>query len=255
MNATSDPAVNGNGNGHEKIFTLNRPELDLNSLAPQLRNKVCCIGALTTGARMLYCYLSDQSFLKSVSQARGTVTMSKEKLGYAFGVAERTVRRWGRELEAIRVLWTRVYWHGGFELTTWYLRGLADEQQELWKDADPRYGRSRAAREHKRVTDRGVNGQFCPNTQGTVETTEKPQKSGVNGHECPVTSDNPVRRQRTAVSEGSGQSCPWSPDNPVRGLRTILSVVSGQSCPWPRDIPVRRHRTILSVVPGHQRPS
>ena len=199
----SDPNSNGNG----KIFTLQPVGEDLNSVAPQLRGKVCCNPKLTTGARMLYCYLSDQSFLRSVNQgSMGTVTKGKGKIGRELGVNERTVRRWARELEELRFAWTRVYWHAGFELTTWYLRGMADEQLEIWKDADPRYGRSRAAESHQRAAVRGVNGQFCPNAEDAAKTSILPQKSAVNGHKSPLTTDNPDRGQRTAMSGVNGQS-------------------------------------------------
>ena len=238
---------NGNGSANGKIFTLQPVGEDLNSVAPQLRGKVCCNARLTTGARMLYCYLSDQSFLRSVNQGvMGTVTKGKGKIGRELGVNERTVRRWARELEEVRFVWTRVYWHAGFELTTWYLRNMADEQQELWKDADPRYGRSRAAESHQRDAVRGENGQFCPNTEETAKTTVLPQKSAVNGHKSPVTTDNPDRGQRTAVSVVHGQSCPLTADNPDRGQRTSVTVVNGHSRPSTADNFGRGQRTGVS---------
>ncbi len=247
----SENNQNGNGNGstNGKIFTLQPVGEDLNNLAPQLRDKTCRMHELTTGARMLYCYLSDKSFLRSVNQGvPGSVTKSKDKLGQELGVNERTIRRWGRELMVSRFVWQRVYWHNGFELTTWFLRGLADEQQEFWKDADPRYGRTRETQKQHRSSMRGTNGQFCPKTAEETKSTNLPEKSAVSGQECPTTTDNPDRGQRTPVTVVNGHSCPSSTDNPDRGQRTPVTVVNGHSRPLSADTSVRAPRTPVSEL-------
>jgi hypothetical protein len=250
MSATSCSGNgNGNGNGHTPKFGI-VPVQDENlaSIAPQLRYSVQTNSEITDGAKVLYCFLSDQSFLKSVSPARGVVMMSKLKLAQHLKVSIRSVSRHARQLEGKRFLWTRIFWRGGFELTNWYLRGLADAQAEMWDDGDPSWGKTKLRGKRSRQILRGSNGQFCPHGDRQAETADLLEKTVVHGQPCPVPTVKIVRCQRTAVTVDNGQPCPLSTDSRDRGQRTAVTVDNGQPCPLSTDNSDRGQRTAVSVL-------
>ncbi len=227
----------------KKVFQLAPVEEDLNVRAPQLRTQVRRDHALTAGAKVLYDHLSDYTFLSRVSPARGIVEMTKPRLASELGITSRTILRQARELETKRYVWTKTFWFAGFEMTRWYLRGLADSQQELFQGADPRFSKVNG---HRARTVRATNGQFCPLEGSTVEMAEKPQKSRLNGHKCPAPTDTNVPRRGTPVSRGEGHLCPAPRDTSVPRRGTSVSGHAGQSCPATRDNPVRHQGTPVS---------
>ena len=243
------PNGNGHSNGENKKFRIVREQdEDITSIAPRLRYQVQTDGELTDGAKVLYCFLSDQSFLRSVSPHKGVVTMSKLKLAEHLKVSVRSVARHGRELEARRFLWTRIFWKGGFELTNWYLRGLADSQSEMWDDADPSWGRTRIRGRRSRPVTRGSNGQFCPYGDETPEIADLLEKTVVDGQPCPGATVKIDRCQRTAVTVVNGQPCPVSTDSRDRCQRTAVTVVNGQPCPSSTDRIDRSQRSGLAEL-------
>ena len=244
---------NGNGNGHangsdKKFGIVPMQDENLSSIAPRLRYQVQTDAGVPDGAKVLYCFLSDQSFLNSVSPSRGVVTMSKLKLAEHLKVSSRTIARNGRALESKRFVWTRIFWRGGFELTNWYLRGLADSQTEMFDNADPSWGRTRIHGLRSRQTARGSNGQFCPHGGPRPETADLLEKSHVNGQQRPRATVKIDRCQRTVASVVNGQQRPLSTDSSVRGHGTVASVDNGHFRPLTTDNPDRGQRTAVSEL-------
>jgi hypothetical protein len=244
---------NGNGNGHangsdKKFGIVPMQDENLASIAPRLRYQVQTDAGVPDGAKVLYCFLSDQSFLNSVSPSRGVVTMSKLKLAEHLKVSSRTIARNGRALESKRFVWTRIFWRGGFELTNWYLRGLADSQTEMFDNADPSWGRTRIHGLRSRQTARGSNGQFCPHGGPQPETADLLEKSRVNGQQRPRATVKIDRCQRTVASVVNGQQRPLSTDTSVRGHGTVASVDNGHLRPLTTDNPDRGQRTAVSEL-------
>lgn len=246
-NGHSSNGHNGNGNGNgdrPKVFGIVPAEEELSSIAPRLRRAARMDRELTDGAKVLFDHLTDDSFLMSVSPARGVVTKSKPKLADELNCSVRSITRYEHELSLRRFIWTRTFWRGGFELTNWYIRGMAKAQQEFWQDSDPSWGRSRSGQ--RRSIQRGPNGQFCPYGDPRSESTDLLGKSAVDGQPCPSTTDSPDRWPRTAVSLDKGQPCPLSTDSPDREQRTVLTVDQGQPCPWPTDTTDRSQRSAVA---------
>ncbi len=242
--------ANGNGNSeHKKAFVLAPAPEDTNAMAPRLRQAARNDPDLSDGAKVLFDHLTDLSFLGSVSPARGVVKISKQKLAGPEHLqrSERTIRRKAVELEKKRYIWTQTKWEGGFEITFWYIRGMANSQSEFWNNgANPSFGSAKANK--RRFSHRGSNGQFCPAGEPDGNDTGMPEKSGVNGQPCPETSDNSDRGQRSIVSRDNGQSCPLSADNSDRGHGTTSTEDKGQSCPPSTDKTDRLPRSEVSGI-------
>src|SRR5438552_18858951 len=90
------------GNGHTKAFDIVPHEEDLSAIAPRLRRAARMDRDLKDGAKVLFDHLTDQSFLYSVSPARGVVTMSKRKLAEELHASVRSISRYAVQLESKR---------------------------------------------------------------------------------------------------------------------------------------------------------
>lgn len=239
----------GNGNGgagkNTKAFDIVPHEEDCSSIAPRLRKAGRTDANLTHGAKVLFDHLTDESFLYSVSPARGVVKKSAPKLADELKCSVRSIARYRVELEARRYIWTRTVWHGGFELIFWHIRGMAKGQAEFWGDADPSWGKSKASR--RRRPQRGPDGQFVSYGEPQENQPVLPQLTVANGQPCPASTDSPVPQQGTALSVVDGQPCPLPTDSTVHQSGPILSVKAGQDCPAPMANSVRGLRTAVSV--------
>lgn len=231
------------------------------SVAPKLRTAARHCATITDAAKVLFDELTDASFLDSVSPARGVVKMSKKVLAQELCCSVRTITRACRELEAARFIWTRTVWECGFEISLWYIRGLANPQAELFQRPNASYGSARGRRERRvergahgrfmkppgsgpaTVATVAANGQICPLEESTVEPAVLPVLSPDYGQDCPLAGDSRVPGQGTAVSPVKGQPCPLTTVRNDRGRGTAVSVVEGQSRPLAGDKTVRGHGT------------
>lgn len=243
-----DSAESVNGSEHKKAFKLTPVEDEnLASLAPRLRHAARTSKEISLGAKVLFDHLTDLSFMRSVSPGMGIVTMSKPKLASELKTSARSIARWRAELESGRFIWTKVFWKGGFELTNWFIRGMANAQAEFWNQgADPSYGPAKTRT--RRNSARGNHGQFVRAVITPPESTEMPAKSHVNGHTRPVTTDTDDHRLRTPVSRVTGQPCPLPTDTGVRSHGTPVSVATGQIRPGPRDTDDPAHGTEVAQL-------
>ncbi len=237
---------NGNGHANGKAFDIVPHEEDLSSIAPRLRRAARMDADLTDGAKVLYDHLTDQSFLYSVSPARGVVTMSKPKLAEELKCSERSIARRRVQLQSKRYVWTRTFWRGGFELTNWYIRGMAKPQQELWDDSDPSWGSSNSKRRRGQPV-RGPQGKFVRNGEGGSKSTDLPIKSGEAGQPCPAATVKIDLRSRTAVSCVAGQPCPATTVKIDLQRRTAVTCNAGQPCPSLQDKTGQLQGTAVSV--------
>jgi len=240
-------------NGEPKKFTIGPPPVDLSIVVPQLRRQATSRRDISPTAKVLFHHLTDQSFLMSVSPARGVVKMSFQKLATEghMNCSKKTVQRAAVELEKAGLIWTDTRWDGGFEITYWYIRNLADPQREFWSGGNASFGNGARRRGKRpdpvrwsdgkfgdpatRKKSKSPKGQICPDGGDDAKTTERPIKSTVNGQPCPQPTDKNDHGPWSDVTTANGQPCPRSMDISDHGPWSDVTTANGQPCPRPVD--------------------
>jgi hypothetical protein len=136
--------LNGNGNGHQKIFELNRT-VDPDTIAVLEARRACRADQrLNRSAKACFDEIADRALNPSCYDAKGIVTISDAGLADVFGVSERTVYSWKHQIETCGYVWLgKKFKTNMWPLTTYNLSCLHKKPALRKTDADGTYGRGR----------------------------------------------------------------------------------------------------------------
>src|SRR3989442_12663662 len=98
MNDSNNGYQNGNGNGHQKVFQLERTT-DTDTIAVlQARRDCRSDERLNRSMKACFDEIADRALNPSFYDSKGVVTISDTVLGETFGVTNRTVYAWKHQI-------------------------------------------------------------------------------------------------------------------------------------------------------------
>lgn len=258
-NAASTPASNPS---HRAWETAKARAVDEFRKSPyQLREQVClCTDVtLTTFAKLLFCRLTDMAFKESFRRGDGVLDCSKKFLADDFGCCTDTVTRATRDLEKTGFIWTKTIWHGGFELTRWFIREWADDSKEYGAHSGSNFGRKLGTGVNRNAN-RDEHGKFVGNPDSTRAkfrkwlASQEGSLGGGQGSPGGVQGGDPAANGADGTPHISQESTVKAKIRRVHGQESAGSGLTSQ--PGQGGLVHRDHRqesalTGLTSQPGH----
>jgi hypothetical protein len=239
---------NGNGNGHANgngkgIFGLT-PKEDpvLAHQAPQARRKVNFNNKLSFGARVLYTHIIDCALWTGVCTRKGVVRFANSYLAERFGVSEKTIQNWKRELREIGEIWTtEKRMKNSFPMTVYNVTALLGQPMLPMaietEDGSLAEDEIFSNRNRPRRLERNGHGKFVaggyktPEISKSGETAQNPVLQATAEKIMPSSAAKNCRPQRQPIAAHSGKNLPSSAETDCRSERQKSAALGGKNLP------------------------
>lgn len=243
-NGHSNGHANGNGNG--KIFDLVKAQDPLAVVVPQARRKVCQNTHISTGSRMLFCYITDASLTAGLSTRKGVVKFSDSDLAHRFAVNVKTIRNWKNEIKSTGEIWlTEKFMKNTFPQTVYNVACIVGNQpmlpniesQDGSLPEDEVFSSNR--RRQRLVFHDPVTGKFARrNTPPPVrpavsqeESLEKTEENAPSENFLPPTTAIECRPPRQNIAADNGKNLPSPTAKNCRPVRKAFAALDGKKLP------------------------
>lgn len=273
--AKSNGNGNGNGNGDKNghsdgVFGLvKKDDPILAHVAPRARREVCFDLSITEAARMFYCFLVDCSLWAGVNIRRGVVRFSNSYLAKRFGVSEKTIQNWKRQLIETGRIWnTEKRMKNSFPMTVYNIvaivgqamlplnldteDGSLPEDEVTSNRTRPRFT-ERVAKGTRTIDGRPVGGRWVARggskLAASPKTTESAQNAVAQEPEekiLPCSAAIDCRPPTKPIAAHSGKILPSRAEINCRGGRQKVASVDGNKLPLSAEIDCRGERKTVA---------
>src|SRR2546428_5823703 len=202
---------NGNGNGHAKIFAL-KPATDPDTLLIlETRRRANSDDRLNRSMKACFLEIVDRALNPNFFDYKGVVTLSDTFLADIFGVSNRSVYNWKKQIAECGYVWlTRKFKSNMWPITQYHLTCLHKPRREEKTDPDGTYG----------------GGKFRPAPVNPGVGARKPGQPGLS---LPGSRQPPPETKSDEMKGISAQNRKKLPVSPETNFGSEPKPISGES--------------------------